>query len=508
MARVLLRFASCRCDGLCRHAAIFGRHQGAAVLHSHDFGPVTFIRRYFDEFRGLRAVDGFVEPFGVRSKWPEVRTQVECDRAWMRDQGTSAAAIAGWTARSYFHHATRKAAMVAGTHPERIPVFLQRAISLERGPLKEVSSVPRVVTSRGPSPWETVLTFARDGPAPLADPIPGMARAKRLHIAVVVPPFTRGSGGHTSIFRLVRELDKRGHTVSTWLHDPEGRMASKSPATVADELRDFFGAPRGPVFDRFDEWSGADVALATGWDTAYRVAGLRRCRARAYLVQDREAEFFATSAQALWADASYETGLDPIVTSRWLAEVVASRIGRAPPVVDPGVDHDTYRVRDVRRRNDTVIFYAREATPRRAVPLGVLALAELHRRRPNTRFVLFGHDAPLRAPFPYHHVGVASPPELAEHYAVATVGLCLSLTNRSLVPDEMLACGLPCVELAAPDPLAIAQALEHLLDDPGERSRRAEAGLAAVAGRTWEGASRQLETALRDILKAREARSR
>lgn len=300
-------------------------------------------------------------------------------------------------------------------------------------------------------------------------------------------------------------------------------MASKSSATVADELCAFFGAPRGPVFDRFDEWSGADVALATGWDTAYLVARLERCRARAYLVQDREAEFFATSAQALWADASYEAGLEPIVTSRWLAEVVASGIGRVPPVVEAGIDHDAYRLRDVRRRNDTVIFYARAATPRRAVPLGLLALAELHRRRPNTRFALFGHDAPLRVPFPYDHVGVASPAELAEHYAVATVGLCLSLTNRSFVPDEMLACGLPCVELAAPwsaheaggplvlvepDPLAIAGALEHLLDDPGERARRAEAGLAAIAGRTWEGASRQLEAALRDILKAREAGSR
>ncbi len=30
----------------------------------------------------------------------------------------------------------------------------------------------------------------------------------------------------------------------------------------------------------------------------------------------------------------------------------------------------------------------------------------------------------------------------------ATVGLCLSLTNFSLMPKEMLACGLPCVELA------------------------------------------------------------
>ena len=33
-------------------------------------------------------------------------------------------------------------------------------------------------------------------------------------------------------------------------------------------------------------------------------------------------------------------------------------------------------------------------------------------------------------------------------YAEAAVGLCLSLTNYSLIPQEMMACGLPCVDLA------------------------------------------------------------
>ena len=32
-------------------------HPGAAVLHSHDYGFVDFMRRYFDEYRGLRETD-------------------------------------------------------------------------------------------------------------------------------------------------------------------------------------------------------------------------------------------------------------------------------------------------------------------------------------------------------------------------------------------------------------------------------------------------------------------
>jgi glycosyltransferase involved in cell wall biosynthesis len=74
----------------------------------------------------------------------------------------------------------------------------------------------------------------------------------------------------------------------------------------------------------------------------------------------------------------------------------------------------------------------------------------------------------------------------------------------------MLACGLPVVDvdvesmhatfgtdgpvlLASPDPLALADALEAALDDPGGRPA---AGLEFVAGRTWERAAEQLEAAL------------
>src|SRR5262249_49785958 len=39
----------------------------AAVLHAHDFGPVGFVRRYFDEYRGLHETTGHVERIGVRS---------------------------------------------------------------------------------------------------------------------------------------------------------------------------------------------------------------------------------------------------------------------------------------------------------------------------------------------------------------------------------------------------------------------------------------------------------
>ncbi len=137
------------------------------------------------------------------------------------------------------------------------------------------------------------------------------------------------------------------------------------------------------------------------------------------------------------------------------------------------------------------------------------------------RIVLFGTGEVLDASFPYEHIDVLSPEQLSWLYSEATVGLCLSLTNFSLMPKEMLACGLPCVELAGvsaesifgsdgPLELAplhsnrIADALERLLENRAERERRSREGIEFVASHTWEHATDEVEAGLRHALRERE----
>jgi O-antigen biosynthesis protein len=148
------------------------------------------------------------------------------------------------------------------------------------------------------------------------------------------------------------------------------------------------------------------------------------------------------------------------------------------------------------------------------VPLGLLALEELKRRRPDVEIAMFGEPRKILMPFKYLDLGVMGPEKLAHAYASAAVGLCLSMTNPSLVPTEMMACGLPVVdldvpsmratfgaegpvELAAFDPIAICAAIERLLDDLVLRAERARAGTELAAGRTWARAAEQVEAGLR-----------
>jgi len=259
------------------------------------------------------------------------------------------------------------------------------------------------------------------------------------------------------------------------------------------------------------------VAVATGWQTVHRVLMLSGCSGRAYLVQDHEPEFYGASAERLWAEETYGLGLHAVCASEWLAEVVRRRYGATASSFDLGVDHSVYRPLPVHRRDDLVLFYCRAVTPRRAVPLGLLALEELHGRRPSVEIALFGDLSSVCAGFPYRDLGVLPPPALAHAYASATVGLVLSLTNPSLVPTEMLACGLPVVDvasesmvrtfgrsdaisLAPPQPLAIAETIEALLDNLELRASRARAGFELVEGRTWDAAARQVQSGLRGVL--------
>jgi glycosyltransferase involved in cell wall biosynthesis len=505
----------------------------AAVLHAHDYPPVQFARRYFDEYRGLRQTIGHVEGIGLRSGYRDVRGLVAHDRAWMREAGYDDRRLRYWTARSLVHQGSRKVFAALGSRAHRLPATVQRTISLEGTAVSTPGDTHEAPT--GPITgkpikahaivYDAVREYARRGPAPLLDPLPGSDADRPLHIACVIPTFSRGSGGHTSIFQLMSRLERAGHTVTYWLDDPFGLMAGDRPARIRRDIQEWFAPIQGPVFKGFDDWYGADVAVATGWQTAHPAVLLPDVRARAYLIHDHETEFYATSVESRWAEDTYNLGMHAICASPWLADIVRERYGATASLFDFGVDHDVYHPMEVPRQTDTVVLYGRDMTPRRAVPLALMALKELKERRPGLRVLSFGDSREIDVPVDYEHLGILSPRELAQLYNEGTVGLVLSLTNYSLIPQEMLACGMPCVDLAgisaegifgadgpvalSPfDPIAMAKVIDHLMGDRAEWERRSAAGLEFVEGRTWDVAATQVEAGLREALRLRLAETR
>jgi glycosyltransferase involved in cell wall biosynthesis len=513
-------------------------HPAAAVLHAHDFGWGEFMRRYFDEYRGLRETMGHVEPFGLRQTAGTTWRSVRLDLRWLRERGATASDLTRWTIPSTMHHAGRRAFSALGSRADRLPTNLQRRMSLEG----RAGGVAGVADGRAPVPTvvsplergiDVLPVLDRDmyaaadevwrrGPAPLRDPVRGMASRDRLRIAMVIPPFGRGSGGHSLLFEILSRLERRGHICSVWVHEYAVHFSGIRGGVIRRDINEFFAPISAPVYNGFRDWHGADVVMSTGWQTVHPAMLLENCYQRVYIVNDHEPEFHPTSAESVLAADTYRHGLPCIAGSPWLRDLLVERYDADAQVFEYGVNHDVYQPRPIKRREDTVVYYARHETPRRAVPIGLMALAELHRRRPDIRFALFGTKDRIHTSFPYRHLGVVDPGQLSWLYSEATAGLCLSLTNFSLTPKEMMACGLPCVELAgasaesifgttgplelAPlDPTAIADALERLLDDRTRWEHRSSAGLEYVAAHTWDKATDQVEAGLRRALRLREA---
>lgn len=480
----------------------------AGALHSHDFNMVETYRRYFDEYRGLNDSVGQKTEASATKALGVIRNSVAGDVRFVRDSGQPLPRQAAWAVRSVLHHTGRIGFGGLGARADRIPPRVRAALSFEN---RSDGIAQRVPASGRRGGFTDIGTVERKGVVPLTGG--GGSPEGKLHIAWVIPPFSIGGGGHTTIFRMVRALEQSGHRCSIWVHDPH-QIELQSESAMQKRIADHFMQLEASVHHGFRHWRGADVTVATGWDTVYKVLRLAGCRSRAYFVQDHEPEFYASSSESLFAERSYGYGLHCICASPWLAELMRRRYDAPATPFLLGVDPEEYAPLKNPRRQDTVVFYARHFTPRRAVELGVLALDEVYRRRPGTRIVLYGAPMPLTTPFPYEHLGVVTHERLRRLYGEATVGLSLSLTNYSLIPQEMMACGLPVLELAGracegvfgddgsvvtlaqDDSADIADKLCELLEDRSRRDQLTAAGLEFCASHTWDAAAATVESAL------------
>jgi glycosyltransferase involved in cell wall biosynthesis len=504
----------------------------ARVLHSHQYPPLRFLRRYFDEFRSLREVLDHVEPVHPLNTPRGIRSLARLDERWLREHGVEGAQLTRAVAASYRHHAIRQAGAIVGTRADRLPRPLRRILSLEGRDSFTPYDVPaspllapaktqpdsRPVEQTSAYEWAFLPQFY---PAkPLATEPHSGDVTPPWTIAWLVPPWRRGSGGHTTIFRLVRQMELRGHRCVIFVYDPEHRVP-RSGNELRDEIRsEFVPGVEAEVFKNLGDWDSADICIATGWQTAFAARDLPGSREKVYLVQDHEPEFFATSAQSIWAEETYKMGYRCIAYTPWMADVLRERYGVHASWFECGTDLDVFPFAGPEgREREIIAVYARRETERRAVDLAMTGLIKLSERRPTIRPVLFGSHRSTRLPFPAEDLRVVPPRRLAQLYREAAVGVVFSLTTHSLVAHEMMASGLPTVELEGENvgsalgpsgelvlqvprrPDAVADGIERLLDDREAAAAMARRARAFVEARSWERAGDQVESALRDFLR-------
>jgi glycosyltransferase involved in cell wall biosynthesis/GT2 family glycosyltransferase len=354
---------------------------------------------------------------------------------------------------------------------------------------------------------------------------------KSLQIHWVIPNFTPGLGGHMTIFRTIDFLERCGHQCTIWVHSElKGNDKPSRLSYLHKRVIDQYFIPLqtdqvymlGNNQEDLDRVSG-DIVIATDRMSTYPVLGMRKFQKRFYFVQDYEPYFFAQGSSSILTEQSYasKNNFACICASPWLKQKMES-FGNSAVSFPLAVDHSVYHPKSEQQRSDHAIaFYVRRSTPRRLYELGLLALRELFDLGDHFEIITFGEkDLPdLGIPVKVRHAGILDADDLAKLYRQCTVGLVLSGTNYSLVPNEMMACGLPVVDidaehtrvsyqpetavLAEATPLGLASALSRLLNDASFRQNTTRAGLAATEQLTWDGSNKLIETFIQESLPTR-----
>ena len=265
-----------------------------------------------------------------------------------------------------------------------------------------------------------------------------------LTIGWICTPPSPGSGGHTTLLRMVAELERRGHDCVLFIYDRHGGDIAQHEAMVRGGWPDL----RARVVDvtaGAAPFAGVDAVVATGWQTAHVLArrGAGSSARRLYFVQDFEPFFYPRGSLYALAEDSYRFGFRTISLGRMVYEHLRLDVGIDTDLVGFGCDTDVYTLTNHGERRG-VVFYEKPGNDRRGYTLARLALEEFHRAHPDEPIHLYGDGGPAWS-IPVVRHGRLTPSALNELYNGVTAGLAMSFTNISLVAEEMLAAGTICV---------------------------------------------------------------
>jgi glycosyltransferase involved in cell wall biosynthesis len=344
-------------------------------------------------------------------------------------------------------------------------------------------------------------------------------------ISWFIPPASRHGGGHINLFRFAKGLQAHGFS-SRIVVTHDGVSVEKLPIErIREDISEWFGPFEGGIYYIDDPALPAcHVAMATGWQTAYGVRAFRGAPLKYYFVQDFEPWFYARGSEAIFAENTYRFGLTGITSGDWLTRLLREDYGMTTNRIGFSFDRNLYvpqpRRADKRRR---LFFYVRQETARRGWELGYLTLKRVHELMPDVEIVAAGgHIAPGTFDFPIFSPGSVRVQELPDLYSQCDCALVLSLTNLSLLPLELLACGVPVVSnsgpnvewllkpdfatLCPPDPESLANGVIKILSaTPENASATRRRGIDFASATDWEVEIRRMVSILRpDVARLRQ----
>jgi glycosyltransferase involved in cell wall biosynthesis len=258
-----------------------------------------------------------------------------------------------------------------------------------------------------------------------------------------------------------------------------------------------------------------DVAIATDFLTAHVVAALPNTKAKAYLMEDYEPDFFSEDdPRRIEASLAHDFPLKKIAIGERLALHVA-RLDRLPvPYIEFPLNGRIYRNLHLRCREEAPIRILVQV-PRllHARTVGVEALYRVLHECSGAEIVFYGMPMSEDFGFPYESLGELAPDQAAQAMNRSHIHLSFLRTAASASSREAMACGCAMVDVPVANiqlskddwrllpeckPKALADVIKRLVNEPElRRSLSGEAeSLAARLTGTPDCAHRDFERIL------------
>lgn len=334
----------------------------------------------------------------------------------------------------------------------------------------------------------------------------------KTKIAWVMPHPGKGSGGHRTIIQNVNALIRAGYECDIFVEE-DGVSTSQM---VKDKINEWYEPCDAGVYVGFDIKKNYDLMFATGWQTIDFVRKLSANK-KAYFIQDFEPWFFPMGDQYIITENSYRYGFLPVTIGKWLAHKMQSEYNSPAEYFDFGADINVYKPLENIKKENAICFVYQPEKPRRCDYIGLKALKLVKEVRPDVQIYLYGSNMPANFEFECKNLNIIPVKQCNELYNKCKVGICMSASNPSRIPFEMMAAGLPVVELykennlydlpdegvllAEPTPEGIASSIIYLLDNPDIAKKMSDFGKHYMKDFPLQRGFEQFLKAVNDMIK-------
>lgn len=289
-----------------------------------------------------------------------------------------------------------------------------------------------------------------------------------------IPAFENSSGGHLTIFRLVRDLEKLGFKSNLIF---ESSAKAQNSEQIRSAITQNFLPLNCPIMVGLDSVPPAYFSFATNWTTAYALKNFHSTIEKCYLLQDYEPYFYPQGTDYYLANRTYEFGFKTFTGGDWIADKLLSEHQVQAKIFPFGCDTNFYSPQPLAEKRNTkrLLFYARPSTPRRGFELAMSAFEKLLNKQSNIEIILAGCDlSAYELPKNIKSVGIVSMADLPALYRSCDAALIISFTNVSLLPLDLMGCNCAVVSNSGPQ-------VEWLLDDKISMLSDPEPNLLSVA---------------------------